>query len=130
MNKTYSSTYIITLGLITLYVFVFLYRVLYSPGQDFQVMSYLILPIFLLNILTVEYFVKKHPEIQPSLLKYIFFTGIGFIFIGWIVVPQYLVDGGNIMEDKDNILPLSTMFTSYFLISWFVVSKIKVNSDE
>jgi hypothetical protein len=130
MRKTYLSTYIITVVLITLFIVLFFLRLMFTNGIDFQLMTFLILPILILNILTVEYFVKRYPQTQPTLLKSTFFLGITFIFTSWVYVPQYLVNGGNIMEDKDNILSLSTILTIYFLISWFVVSKIKVNSDE
>ena len=139
MKKTYVITHIIStilsLVIILLGTLRLAYLTKYPNNEiplDFTIGTHYSIPLFLISIFTLEYFVNRYPKIQTNLTKTYFFLSLWCVFSIIFGVSSYYENNGYDLVDNptEDLFYFYELFLTYFLISFFIVSKIKVTNDE
>jgi hypothetical protein len=138
MKKIYVITHFIS----TVFVFLFLLGSIFSifffvkftnvEGPTFDGAIYLLSPFFITSLFTLEFYVRRYPKKQSLLTKIYFFSALFFIFIIFIVMPNYIEKRDlSFTSGPPNhmfVFFISSLF--YLFLSFFIVSKITNDSDE
>jgi hypothetical protein len=139
MKKTYVITHIISTVLSLTTILLFTLRLAYltkypnnETPLDFTIGTHYSIPLLLISIFTLEYFVNRYPKIQKNLTKTYFFLSLWCVFSIIIGLSSYYENNGYDLVDNPtgNLFYFYEIFLTYFLISFFIVSKVKVKSDE
>lgn len=138
MEKIYVITHRISISIVFLLLFVGIISIFFQtrfttlPTPTYSGGTYLISPFFLLSLFTLEYYVRSNPKKQSTLTKIYFFSSLFVSFIIFMVIPNFADKRGlDLISGPSNqifIFYISSLI--HLLLSFFIVSKIKIKSNE